>query len=159
MAFDIIGSTCGPQSTGIPSSLFDSSPGSHLEPPAPQYGLSIPPLNEGGWWLLAGFLPTAAILFGGGEPLAIAQLGMSNYLAWAFGRYLALPGSGILSAPFSWAAGAKPCHSGFSPTLIGRRPSHAVRQPVLQPVPHAVHCIPLWLRRFYSPCTAQRFLR
>ena len=33
-----------------------------LEPPAPEYGLSIPPLNEGGWWLMAGFFLTLAIL-------------------------------------------------------------------------------------------------
>jgi hypothetical protein len=33
-----------------------------LEPPAPKYGLSIPPLNEGGWWLMAGFFLTASIL-------------------------------------------------------------------------------------------------
>jgi photosynthetic reaction center M subunit len=32
-----------------------------LEPPAPKYGLSIPPLNEGGWWLMAGFFLTASI--------------------------------------------------------------------------------------------------
>ena len=33
-----------------------------LEPPAPAYGLSIPPLNEGGWWLMAGFFLTLSIL-------------------------------------------------------------------------------------------------
>ncbi|MCW2701990.1 MAG: pufM, partial [Blastococcus sp.] len=33
-----------------------------LEPPAPKYGLSIPPLNEGGWWLMAGFFLTLSIL-------------------------------------------------------------------------------------------------
>src|SRR3954462_7436167 len=33
-----------------------------LEPPAPAYGLSIPPLAEGGWWGIAGFFLTASIL-------------------------------------------------------------------------------------------------
>ena len=33
-----------------------------LEPPAPKYGLGLPPLNEGGWWLMAGFFLTASIL-------------------------------------------------------------------------------------------------
>jgi len=33
-----------------------------LEPPAPEYGLSIPPLAEGGWWLMAGFFLTLSIL-------------------------------------------------------------------------------------------------
>ena len=32
-----------------------------LEPPAPEYGLSFPPLNDGGWWLVAGFFLTASI--------------------------------------------------------------------------------------------------
>ena len=34
-----------------------------LEPPPPEYGLTIfPPLNEGGWWLMAGFFLTTSIL-------------------------------------------------------------------------------------------------
>ena len=34
-----------------------------LEPPKPQYGISImPPLNEGGWWLMAGFFLTTSLL-------------------------------------------------------------------------------------------------
>ncbi|MFY8156967.1 MAG: photosynthetic reaction center subunit M, partial [Rhabdaerophilum sp.] len=33
-----------------------------LDPPKPEYGLTLPPLAEGGWWLLAGFFLTASIL-------------------------------------------------------------------------------------------------
>ena len=33
-----------------------------LEPPPPAFGLSIPPLAQGGWWLLVGFLLTVSIL-------------------------------------------------------------------------------------------------
>ncbi len=34
-----------------------------LEPPSPKQGLAIlPPLNDGGWWLLAGFFLTASII-------------------------------------------------------------------------------------------------
>jgi photosynthetic reaction center M subunit len=33
-----------------------------LEPPPPEYGLKIPPLNQGGWWLMAGFFLTLSIL-------------------------------------------------------------------------------------------------
>jgi photosynthetic reaction center M subunit len=33
-----------------------------LEPPGPEHGLSLPPLNEGGWWLMAGFFLTTSIL-------------------------------------------------------------------------------------------------
>ena len=33
-----------------------------LEPPAPAYGLSIPPMNQGGWYLLASFFFLASVL-------------------------------------------------------------------------------------------------
>ena len=56
-----------------------------LEPPAPKYGLSIPPLNEGGWWLLAGFLLTASILLWWARMYRRArQLGMGSHVTWAF---------------------------------------------------------------------------
>ena len=42
-----------------------------LEPPLPKYGLKVlPPLNEGGWWLIAGFFLTAAILLWWVAPLS-----------------------------------------------------------------------------------------
>jgi len=56
-----------------------------LEPPAPQYGLSIPPLSEGGWWLMAGFFLTASILLWWVRTYKRAEaLGMSQHLSWAF---------------------------------------------------------------------------
>lgn len=56
-----------------------------LEPPAPEYGLSIPPLNEGGWWLMAGFFLTAAILLWWVRMYRRARaLGMGTHVAWAF---------------------------------------------------------------------------
>ena len=33
-----------------------------LEPPPPEYGLRIPPLNKGGWWIVAGFFLTLSML-------------------------------------------------------------------------------------------------
>jgi photosynthetic reaction center M subunit len=36
-----------------------------VEPPSPEWGLRIPPLNEGGWWLWCGFLLTVSIFCGG----------------------------------------------------------------------------------------------
>jgi photosynthetic reaction center M subunit len=45
-----------------------------LEPPPAKYGLSIPPLHEGGWWLMAGFFLTASILMWWGK----------LYVPWAF---------------------------------------------------------------------------
>lgn len=56
-----------------------------LEPPAPKYGLSIPPMNEGGWWLLAGGLLTVSILTWWARVYTRARaLGMGTHVAWAF---------------------------------------------------------------------------
>ena len=56
-----------------------------LEPPAPKYGLSIPPLNEGGWWLMAGFFLTASIFLWWIRIYRRArQLGLGTHTAWAF---------------------------------------------------------------------------
>lgn len=56
-----------------------------LEPPSPKYGLRLPPLNDGGWWLLAGFLLTMAILLWWARMYRRARaLGMGTHVAWAF---------------------------------------------------------------------------
>jgi photosynthetic reaction center M subunit len=56
-----------------------------LEPPAPRYGLSIPPLAEGGWWLLAGFFLTLSVLLWWARTYVRARaLGMGTHVAWAF---------------------------------------------------------------------------
>lgn len=57
-----------------------------LEPPAPKYGLTIlPPLHEGGWWLIAGFFLTASIMLWWLRTYRRAKaLGMGTHVAWAF---------------------------------------------------------------------------
>jgi photosynthetic reaction center M subunit len=56
-----------------------------LEPPPAKYGLGIPPLREGGWWLMAGFFLTAAILLWWLRTYRRARaLGMGTHVAWAF---------------------------------------------------------------------------
>jgi photosynthetic reaction center M subunit len=56
-----------------------------LEPPPPSYGLSIPPLSEGGWWLMAGFFLTASIILWWIRTYKrAADLGMGQWLSWAF---------------------------------------------------------------------------
>ena len=57
-----------------------------LEPPSAKQGLSIlPPLNDGGWWLLAGFFLTASILLWWARMYSRAvALGMGTHIAWAF---------------------------------------------------------------------------
>jgi photosynthetic reaction center M subunit len=56
-----------------------------LEPPAPEYGLSLPPLNKGGWWLMAGGFLTVSILLWWVRMYTRARaLGMGTHVAWAF---------------------------------------------------------------------------
>ena len=56
-----------------------------LEPPGPEYGLSLPPLAEGGWWLMAGFFLTASLLLWWLRTYKRARaLGMGTHVAWAF---------------------------------------------------------------------------
>ena len=57
-----------------------------LEPPPPQLGLTLmPPLNQGGWWLIVGGLLTVSILLWWARMYTRArQLGMGTHTAWAF---------------------------------------------------------------------------
>lgn len=57
-----------------------------LEPPAPSQGLKIiPPLNQGGWWNIAGFFITASILLWWARTYMRARaLGMGTHVSWAF---------------------------------------------------------------------------
>ncbi len=56
-----------------------------LDPPPPAYGLSWPPLADGGWYMIAGMLITISILLWWFRVYnrAIA-LGMGTHVAWAF---------------------------------------------------------------------------
>src|SRR4051812_22153958 len=56
-----------------------------LEPPPPAYGTRLPPLAEGGWWLLAGFCLTTSILLWWVRTWRRAiALGLGTHNAWAF---------------------------------------------------------------------------
>ncbi len=57
-----------------------------LDAPLPEHGLAIlPPLQEGGWWLMAGFFLTASILLWWARMYVRArELGMGTHVAWAF---------------------------------------------------------------------------
>ncbi len=58
-----------------------------LDPPLAEHGLSVlPPLAEGGWWLMAGFFLTTAIILWWVRTYRRARaLGMGTHVAWAFG--------------------------------------------------------------------------
>jgi len=56
-----------------------------LEPPPAIYGLSLPPLNQGGWWLITGLFLTASLFFCWARTYRRArELGMGTHIAWAF---------------------------------------------------------------------------
>jgi photosynthetic reaction center M subunit len=56
-----------------------------LEPPPPSYGLAFPPMNQGGWWLLAGLFLTVSLLLWWARMYRRARaLGMGTHVAWAF---------------------------------------------------------------------------
>jgi photosynthetic reaction center M subunit len=57
-----------------------------LEPPPPEQGLNImPPLAQGGWWLMAGFfMTTSVILWCIRTNLRARALGLGTHVTWAF---------------------------------------------------------------------------
>jgi photosynthetic reaction center M subunit len=56
-----------------------------LEPPGPEYGLSFPPLNDGGWYIIASFfLLVSVMMWWVRTYLLAAQHKMGKHIAWAF---------------------------------------------------------------------------
>jgi photosynthetic reaction center M subunit len=56
-----------------------------LDPPPPEYGLRLAPLNQGGWWNIAGLFLTVSILLWWVRVYRRARaLGMGTHIAWAF---------------------------------------------------------------------------
>ncbi|MDP2086928.1 MAG: photosynthetic reaction center subunit M [Gemmobacter sp.] len=56
-----------------------------LEPPAPEYGLSFPPIAEGGYFLIASFFLLVAVMSWWVRTWLRAEaLGMGKHVAWAF---------------------------------------------------------------------------
>ena len=85
IALEIIGLNMWASVNWDPVQFVRQLPWLALEPPSPAYGLSIPPLNEGGWWLMAGFFLTLAILLWWVRMYRRARaLGMGTHVAWAF---------------------------------------------------------------------------
>ncbi|MGB5200560.1 MAG: photosynthetic reaction center subunit M, partial [Sedimenticolaceae bacterium] len=85
IAFEIIGLNMWASVNWDPVQFVRQLPWLALEPPPPEYGLKIPPLHDGGWWLMAGFFLTASILLWWLRTYNRAKaLGMGTHLAWAF---------------------------------------------------------------------------
>ena len=84
-AFEIIGLNMWASVNWSPTQFLRQLPWLALEPPPPKYGLHIPPLREGGWWLLAGlFLTTSILLWWARMYRRAIQLGLGTHTAWAF---------------------------------------------------------------------------
>jgi photosynthetic reaction center M subunit len=86
LAFEIIGLNMWASVNWDPVQFVRQLPWLALEPPAPKYGLAIiPPLAEGGWWLIAGFCMTASVLLWWARTFIRARrLGLGTHTAWAF---------------------------------------------------------------------------
>jgi len=85
IAFEIIGLNMFASVGWDPIQFVRQLPWLGLQPPAPSYGLHIPPLNQGGWWLMAGFFLTTAIILWWVRVYRRARaLGMGTHVAWAF---------------------------------------------------------------------------
>ena len=86
LAFEIIGLNMWASVNWDPVQFVRQLPWLALEPPAPKYGLTVlPPLQEGGWWLIAGFFMTASVLLWWARTFVRARrLGLGTHVAWAF---------------------------------------------------------------------------
>ncbi len=85
IAIEIIGLNMAASVNWSPVEFVRQLPWLALEPPSPEYGLSIPPLQEGGWWLMAGFFLTASILLWWLRMYYRSKaLGMGVHVPWAF---------------------------------------------------------------------------
>lgn len=56
-----------------------------LEPPSPKYGLTMPPLNDGGWYIIASFFLLVSVMTWWVRSYQLAQQHkMGKHVAWAF---------------------------------------------------------------------------
>ncbi|MEM8772458.1 MAG: photosynthetic reaction center subunit M [Pseudomonadota bacterium] len=85
-AIEIIGLNMWASVGWDPLKFVGQLPWLSLDPPLPEHGLNpFPPLNEGGWWLMAGFFLTASIILWWIRSYRRAiQLKMGTHICWAF---------------------------------------------------------------------------
>jgi len=86
LAIEIIGLNMLASVNWNPIQFVRQLPWLALEPPPPGNGLHLfPPLNQGGWWLMAGFFMTSSVLLWWARMYRRARaLGMGTHVAWAF---------------------------------------------------------------------------
>lgn len=85
IAFEIIGLNMWASVGWNPIEFIRQLPWLALEPPGPEWGLGLPPLNEGGWFLFTGFFFGLSVLLWWARMYIRARaLGMGTHVAWAF---------------------------------------------------------------------------
>ena len=86
IAIEIIGLNMWASVGWDPIRFFGQLPWLSLDAPLPEHGLKLfMPLNEGGWWLMAGMFLTASILLWWVRSYRRAvSLGMGTHVCWAF---------------------------------------------------------------------------
>jgi len=86
IAFEIIGLNMLASVNWDPVQFVRQLPWLALEPPPPAIGLALfPPLNQGGWWLMAGFFMTSSVLLWWARMYRRARaLDLGTHVAWAF---------------------------------------------------------------------------
>ena len=147
-AFEIIGLNMLASVKWSPIQFLRQLPWLALEPPRPEYGISImPPLNEGGWWLMAGFFLTLSLLLWWARMYRRArELGLGTHTAWAFASaiwlYLVL---GFIR-PLLMGHFSEAVPFGIFPHLDWTA-AFSIRYGNLfyNPVPHALDRVPLWI--------------
>jgi photosynthetic reaction center M subunit len=86
LAFEIVGLNMWASVGWNPVEFIRQLPWLSLQPPSPEYGLQImPPLAQGGWWLMAGFFMTTSVILWFVRTYVRARaLGLGTHVAWAF---------------------------------------------------------------------------
>ena len=86
VAFEIIGLNMLASVNWSPIQLVRQLPWLALNPPGPEYGFQIlPPLQQGGWWIIAGFFLTVSVILWFVRTYVRARsLGLGTHVAWSF---------------------------------------------------------------------------
>ena len=86
IAFEIIGLNMFASVNWSPGEFLRQLPWLSLQPPPEEVGLQLfPALDQGGWWLMAGFfMTTSLILWWARTYLRAKALGLGTHVAWAF---------------------------------------------------------------------------
>ncbi len=85
IAFEIIGLNMLASVGWDPIEFMKQLPWLTLDPPTAEYGMGIPPMDEGGWWVMAGMFLTISVLLWWLRMYTRAKaLGMGTHIAWAF---------------------------------------------------------------------------